>query len=354
MARPLDPFRTLELPRDATLDEVKTAYRRLAKLYHPDSAGVRALPRFLAVQAAYEALTEGPGKLRSALGGRPPRANRTAADPWASRQGGSGPRATRAASGSAGPGARSGARPSQRAGATGSGTGSSAGAHGPGAGATAGDGSATGGRPGSSRTRGPAGPRPRRTRRGPGSTSYDGAGSEPFEPEWQGASWYGGSSGTYWTINPREFADPRKHGPDYLARGAENGRGASKPRRPRGGDARNPTPVEPVTYAEGSTTEGQGTAPSNPAMRDDDGWTVPPYRDSEAPVAWGPMRRSDVSAFGLVAAALLAVGLVAVLFAVMAEPTAPGTTSVVPVVAFCGVAIVALVRVLRRTGRPPA
>jgi len=33
MARPLDPFRTLELPRDATLDEVKTAYRRLAKLY---------------------------------------------------------------------------------------------------------------------------------------------------------------------------------------------------------------------------------------------------------------------------------------------------------------------------------
>jgi hypothetical protein len=66
------------------------------------------------------------------------------------------------------------------------------------------------------------------------------------------------------------------------------------------------------------------------------------------------VRRSDVSAFGLVAAALLAVGLVAVLFAVMAEPTAPGTTSVVPVVAFCGVAIVALVRVLRRTGRPPA
>ena len=66
------------------------------------------------------------------------------------------------------------------------------------------------------------------------------------------------------------------------------------------------------------------------------------------------MRRSDVSAFGLVAAALLAVGLVAVLFAVMAEPTAPGTTSVVPVVAFCGVAIVALVRVLRRDGRPRA
>jgi hypothetical protein len=24
--------------------------------------------------------------------------------------------------------------------------------------------------------------------------------------------------GTYWTINPREYADPRKHGPEYLAR----------------------------------------------------------------------------------------------------------------------------------------
>ena len=34
----------------------------------------------------------------------------------------------------------------------------------------------------------------------------------------------------------------------------------------------------------------------------------------------------------------------------MAEPTAPGTTSVVPVVAFCGVAIVALV-VLAENGR---
>ena len=71
MARPLDPFRTLELPRDATLDEVKTAYRRLAKLYHPDSAGERALPRFLAIQAAYEALTEGPAALRLGKGARP-------------------------------------------------------------------------------------------------------------------------------------------------------------------------------------------------------------------------------------------------------------------------------------------
>lgn len=372
MARPLDPFRILELPRDATLDEVKTAYRRLAKLYHPDSAGVRALPRFLAVQAAYEALTEGPAKLRSPLGGRPPRASRTPADPWASRQGGSGQRATRAASGSAGPsaGARSGPRPGQHSGAAGStsagstsagssaagssAAGSSAAGHGPGPGARAGDGSTGGARPGSSRTRGPAGPRPRRTRRAPGSTSYDGAESEPFEPEWQGASWYGGSSGTYWTINPREFADPRKHGPDYLARGAENGHGSSKARRGRDPGGRGPTPVASSSYPGAPAAEAPRPATSSPAHGDDDRWTVPPYADNDAPVAWGPMRRSDVSAFGLVAAALLAVGLVAVLFAVMAEPTVPGTTSVVPIVAFCGVAIVALVRVLRRTGRPPA
>src|SRR5258708_40345065 len=111
MARPLDPFRTLELPRDATLDEVKAAYRRLAKLYHPDSAGERALARFLAVQAAYEALTEGPGRLRAAIGGRArptassqgrPSSAKTrpaGTDPWSRRPTGRGPRATRRTAG---------------------------------------------------------------------------------------------------------------------------------------------------------------------------------------------------------------------------------------------------------------
>ena len=37
----------------------------------------------------------------------------------------------------------------------------------------------------------------------------------PFEPDWGGASWYGTTSGTYWTINPKEYAEPRKHGPEY-------------------------------------------------------------------------------------------------------------------------------------------
>ena len=59
MALDPDPYRTLELPRGATLDEVKRAYRRLAKVNHPDAAGEAALPRFLAIQAAYEQLLTG-------------------------------------------------------------------------------------------------------------------------------------------------------------------------------------------------------------------------------------------------------------------------------------------------------
>ncbi|MEO8463127.1 MAG: hypothetical protein ABI555_07940 [Chloroflexota bacterium] len=41
------------------------------------------------------------------------------------------------------------------------------------------------------------------------------------DPTWQGASWYGPTSGEYWTVNPREYADPRKHGPDYQSRAAD-------------------------------------------------------------------------------------------------------------------------------------
>jgi curved DNA-binding protein CbpA len=52
MAQPLDPYRTLGLSPGASLDEIRRAYRRLAKANHPDSAGEAALPRFLAIQAA--------------------------------------------------------------------------------------------------------------------------------------------------------------------------------------------------------------------------------------------------------------------------------------------------------------
>ncbi len=53
MAPQADPYRTLGLARGASTDDIKRAYRRLAKINHPDAAGEAALPRFLAIQAAY-------------------------------------------------------------------------------------------------------------------------------------------------------------------------------------------------------------------------------------------------------------------------------------------------------------
>jgi curved DNA-binding protein CbpA len=180
MAPDADPYRTLGLERDASLDDVKRAYRRLAKANHPDAAGEAALPRFLAIQAAYDQIAgpdartrrpgaAGSGGARRAWEADPDRAGAT------HRAYGGRPR-TRP-----GPRARPGPPP------------------------------------------GPRASRPPRTDRPPnkatlGSTSYDGAEAEPLDPDWGGASWYGTSSGTYWTLNPKEYADPRKHGPEYQAR----------------------------------------------------------------------------------------------------------------------------------------
>jgi hypothetical protein len=181
---PPDPFRVLGLPRDATQAEVKRAYRRLAKALHPDTAGEAATARFLQVQAAYEALVGGAGpsgRARTRPGPSPSR------EPWRAD-----PERAREARESA----RSRSRPGQ-----------------------------AGERPVGGRQAGerPAGDRPPRGSRAPnratpGSTTYDDADQEPFDPDWSGASWYGTTSGTYWTINPREYADPRKHGPEYQAR----------------------------------------------------------------------------------------------------------------------------------------
>jgi len=127
-----DPHRTLGVAPGATLNEIKSAYRRLVKQYHPDAAGERALPRFLAIQAAYEKLVDREGRLRipAQPGARtrrqdPSRADaaraRASRDAWRARRSGTGGTAGSTASG--GPGA-----PSQktaggpRPGATGSGT----------------------------------------------------------------------------------------------------------------------------------------------------------------------------------------------------------------------------------------
>ncbi|OMO73336.1 hypothetical protein CCACVL1_17325 [Corchorus capsularis] len=61
------PYETLELERDADEEQIKTAYRRLAKFYHPDvydgkgtlEEGETAEARFIKIQAAYELLVDG-------------------------------------------------------------------------------------------------------------------------------------------------------------------------------------------------------------------------------------------------------------------------------------------------------
>ena len=189
---PSDPYRVLGLNPGASAADVKRAYRALAKANHPDSAGERALPRFLAIQAAYEQLSvpKGRGATRGTRSG-------PAAEPWKAE-----PSRAREA--------RRGGRP---AGAE-SGSASEPGSEGP-----------TGRRTGPAENRGrgapPGGPRRRATRKATfGSTSYDGP-HDASDPAWQGAAWYGQSSGEYWTVNPREYADPRKHGPEYQARAAD-------------------------------------------------------------------------------------------------------------------------------------
>jgi len=231
----VDPYRTLGLTPGVPLDEVKRAYRVLAKRFHPDAAGEGATERFLAIQAAYEAIVTGgrpTGRARS--GPRRP----SAADPERARATREAYRA-RSRRTSTGPTAGPEPRPDDR-----TSTRRSAGPEprpddrsGPadrrtGRGATS-DGRRSR-RTGSSDGQDPSRPSGGRTKRAGSrrkatlnSTSYDEV-KEPFEPGWSGGSWYGPSSGTYWTINPREYADPRKHGPEYQARarraaGAEAG-----------------------------------------------------------------------------------------------------------------------------------
>jgi curved DNA-binding protein CbpA len=229
-----DPYRTLGLARGATIDDVKRAYRRLAKANHPDAAGASALPRFLAIQAAYEQLVEGKasgnGRRPGATPRRPWDADPTRADatrraygsrPRPTTPGANGPQGSGSAqtgtAGAAGPGAPNGARPdggkaswSTRTRTSRGPKTSGAAPGGPGADG-AGPHSAAGARPGEAG--GTAGGSRRRSDRPSkkatlGSTSYDGV-DGPFEPDWGGASWYGTTSGTYWTLNPKEYADPR-------------------------------------------------------------------------------------------------------------------------------------------------
>jgi len=51
-------YRTLGLDPDASWDEVKTAFRRLARTYHPDVAGPRGARRFAEITEAYMSLKD--------------------------------------------------------------------------------------------------------------------------------------------------------------------------------------------------------------------------------------------------------------------------------------------------------
>ena len=232
MAPDTDPYRTLGLTRDATLDEVRRAYRRLAKANHPDAAGEAALPRFLAIQAAYDTIA-GPDSGRRRPGAARPTSPRRAWDPDRDRAD-----ATYRAYGG---------RP-RRARPTG------------GPGASRGTSGTSWERP----PTGAPGTRPPRPERPPnkatlGSTSYDGADAEPFEPDWGGASWYGTTSGTYWTLNPKEYADPRKHGPEYQARAR---------RELHGRDEAGIDPAGPPSAA--PPPRRRASRPSRPRLRGDE------------------------------------------------------------------------------------
>jgi DnaJ domain len=263
-----DPYRVLGLSRGASLDEVKRAYRSLAKINHPDAAGPSALPRFLAIQAAYEELVHGTGATRRRPGARPsppppppPPSRPSAADPDRAD-------ATYRAYG----GRARRTRPAGSSGARGSAGSSKARSSGP---------------AGTASDAGPAtdGPKRERGKATLGSTSYDGADAGPFEPDWGGASWYGTTSGTYWTINPKEYADPRKHGPEYQAR-------ARRAAQARAGSTATETDPEPVIEDAEASTAADPTTSAGPAPATES-WWGPSDRRADAAADADPGARDE-------------------------------------------------------------
>jgi curved DNA-binding protein CbpA len=294
----VDPWRILGLAPGASQDEIRRAYRRLAKANHPDAAGDAALPRFLAIQAAYDQLAGSQARPLGRRGAARP-SNPDPRDPWQADPDRA--RASGRADGRRAPGARPGGGRAGPAGTTGR----------PGAGGAA-------GRSGASSDRGPeadpsgstpsgegAGSRARRSssrrrpsnRATPGSTSYEGADEEPFEPGWSGATWYGASSGTYWTINPKEYADPRKHGPEYQARARRStaGRMSAGASAPSDAEAQ-----DDATASRGPSPEAGGARDEPAADRGPDGATpgarAPRGRPSPTPDSWTFASAADEAA----------------------------------------------------------
>src|SRR2546429_5437802 len=60
MAQPKDPYKTLGVDKKASAEEIKKAYRKLARKYHPDTnqGDKEAEERFKELQAAYDVLSD--------------------------------------------------------------------------------------------------------------------------------------------------------------------------------------------------------------------------------------------------------------------------------------------------------
>lgn len=272
MATQPDPYRTLGLSPDATADEIRRAYRRLAKANHPDSAGEKALPRFLAIQAAYESLVGVHGGLAPRRPGtRPTTVRQTARETWRAD-----PERARTA------------RESRAAGPDGPSTGRRR-------------------RPPSDEPRRPGSGRKRPSNKAtPGSTTYDAAEDEPFEPEWSGGTWYGASSGTYWTLNPKEYADPRKHGPEYQRR-ARRGTGDQAQVSETGPDPIDGPAAAPETAAWERWPDEEPAGPAEAASSDS--WSDPSWAHTAGRGGAAAQQAGDQDASaGLAAAGLAAAG----------------------------------------------
>ncbi|HET9682341.1 MAG TPA: DnaJ domain-containing protein [Candidatus Limnocylindrales bacterium] len=321
----MDPYRVLGLPPDASQAEVKRAYRRLAKELHPDAAGESALPRFLELQDAYELLTgtrvrtvRAPGSPASAARGSGPGGAPAGAEgfrePWradpararAAREqartrrpwpGGQPSWTTGSGSASGGPARPAGEARRRRPPA---GTADSVGA----------SGAASANQPGAAHDGSP-GSRSERRRRASrkatlGSTSYDEA-RDAADRSWSGASWYGPTTGEYWIVNPREYADPRKHGPGYSSRGRLEQDPTGSDPEPRPSAAPSPeVPSEPrraepaaaspfaTRHVDPTTTPTPvaATAPAEP-------WPGAPWRRVGLTLlAWPPLGLAAAAAIG--------------------------------------------------------
>jgi curved DNA-binding protein CbpA len=264
-----DPYRVLGLVAGASVGEIRSAYRRLAKLHHPDTAGDRSLPRFLAIQAAYEELVDGEGRLR--IRGWPAKGTAASARTSTRATKGASRDAWRARRADGRGDAESAASPGPSAGGTSRKTGAADARKSKPSGEDAGRTGRGAAPPGGQRQRHAKGAGhatgERRTAY-PGSTTYDEA-AQPLDPSWSGSTWYGASSGRYWTLNPREYADPRKHGPEYQ----ERARRASNLEAQRlagvaGGDAAEGPPSSRPARSVAEDAAEQGRDPDSAATAD--------------------------------------------------------------------------------------